>query len=101
MGQRQSLHERLEAICPDRVHFQPPPDVQLTYPAIVYRRSPGQSEFANNRTYMYSQQYDVTLISRDPDSDSLRAALIAIPMSTHDVFFVADNLNHDVYSIYS
>lgn|SRR5512134_2804051 len=101
MAPRQKLHDLLEAICPDRVHFQPPADAQLTYPAIVYRRSPGSHEFANNKTYMYSQQYDVTLISRDPDSDALREQIIAIPTATHDVFFVADNLNHDVYSIYN
>lgn len=101
MVPRQRLHDLLETICPGRVHFQPPADVQLEYPAIVYRRSPGSSKYANNKTYTHAQQFDVTLISREPDRDDLYEKVLAIPTASHDVFFVADNLNHDVFSIYN
>lgn len=98
MAPRQQLQSILEDIC-ENVYFQPPANVQMVYPAIVYRRDPGDTKFANNTPYDYIQQYEVTLISRDPD-DAIFGNLVALPMTTHARNFVADNLNHDVFSIY-
>lgn len=95
---RQELQDLLEAICPN-TYFQPLPDMVLEYPAIVYRRAPGNTQFANNKPYSFTQQYELTLIARNPD-EVIFAALRQTPRTTHDVFFVADNLNHDVFTTY-
>jgi len=95
---RTELQDILEVICPN-VYFQPPENVQMVYPAIVYQRDTGSTTFANNRPYGYEQQYQLTLISRDPDSE-LREQIGALPKASHARFYVADNLNHDVFSIY-
>lgn len=99
MAPRLQLQALLETICPN-VYFQPPANLGIVYPAIVYRRSPGDHQYADNKLYAYKQQYEVTFISRDPDTDAIKMQILAIPYSKHDVFFVADDLNHDVFSIY-
>lgn len=98
MDRRKQFHQVLKT-CTPAVYFEPPEDVGMVYPCIVYQRDPGSTKFANNRPYNYEQQYEVILIARDADTDVL-AKLAALPKSTHARFYVADNLNHDVFSIY-
>jgi hypothetical protein len=98
MAPRAQLQQLLEAICPN-VYFQPPANIQMEYPAIVYRREPGDVEFANNDRYRSVKQYELTLISRNPD-EPIFEELSALPLISHDRVFVADNLHHDVFSIY-
>lgn len=71
----------------------------MEYPAIVYERGPAKTEFANNDPYSVVKKYVITLITRDPD-DAIWNALAALRTAVHDRFFVADNLNHDVFTIY-
>ena len=79
--------------------FQPPDNVKLTYPCIVYERSRASTEFANNKPYRYTKRYTITYISRSPTSET-PDRLAALPMCVHSTFFVADNLNHDVFDMY-
>ena len=95
---RTDLQDILEAICPN-VYFQPPANVQMVYPAIVYHRDTGSTTFANNLPYNYEQRYELSLIARDVDSN-LHEQIRALPKTSHARFYVADNLNHDVFSIY-
>lgn len=81
------------------VYFQPPSNVQMQYPCIVYQRDSARTEFAGNRPYNYTQRYQLTLISRDPADETL-AKIAAMPMTAYNRFFVADNLNHDVFELY-
>ena|SRR5690242_10214205 len=98
MAPRLELHAILGALCPN-VYFQPPSDVQMAYPAIVYERDRADTKFADDRPYTVTPKYNVTLISRDPD-DGIFAALAALPMCAHERYFAAYNLNHDVFNIY-
>jgi hypothetical protein len=98
MVPRLNLNQILEAIC-DNVYFQPPTNVQMEYPAIVYQRDTAFSSFADNSPYRVVNKYEVTLISRNPD-ESILNALASLSMCTHQRFFVSDNLNHDVFMLY-
>jgi hypothetical protein len=100
MGERTDLQDLLETIMGSgQVYFQPPTTVRMTYPCIVYRRSNGDTKFANNKPYHYEQRYEVTLIDRDPDSVIIKE-LASLPQCVFDRHFVADNLNHDVFVMY-
>lgn len=85
----------------DRVFFQPPSNMinTLEYPCIVYDLAPGWTAFADNRPFIYTQQYEVTLIGREPQPDKFHK-LAFLPESVHSRSFVADNLRHDVFNIY-
>lgn len=99
MGQpRVELNAILKEISPN-VYFQPPSNVQMEYPCIVYERARSDTEFAGNAPYLITKRYTVTVIDRNPDS-AIPDAVAQLPMCTHSTFFVADNLNHDVFDLY-
>lgn len=100
MGQRLDLHDILvEILGSDNVYFQPPPSLMMTYPCIRYQRVNGLTKFACNQPYGHVVKYEVTVIDRDPDSDiPLKVAML--PMCTRDRFYTADQLNHDVFTLF-
>ena len=98
MAPRHDLQQILEDVCPN-VYFQPPANVQMIYPAIVYERNRADVKFADDKPYNVTKQYSLKLISRNPD-ESIFEALAALPMCAHERFYVVDNLNHDVFNIY-
>jgi hypothetical protein len=98
MVRRHDLQVILEVICPN-VYFQPPANVQMIYPAIVYQRDRADSKHADDLPYTVIKRYALTLISKNPD-ETIFEALSALPMCRHERFFVVDNLNHDAFNIY-
>jgi hypothetical protein len=100
MAQRLELQDLLEEILGTRnVYFQPPNNVQMKYPCIVYKRDTARTEFAGNAPYRRKKRYLVTVIDQDPDS-LIPDAVADLPMCTFDRHFTANNLNHDVFSIF-
>lgn len=100
MGTRLELHEVLVDILGSRnVYFQPPESVKMTYPAIVYSRSRIEKVSADDSMYKQSLAYDVTVIDKNPDSE-LPFKVAQLPMCRHDRGYKADNLNHDVFTLY-
>jgi hypothetical protein len=97
---RLQLQSLLESILGTRnVYFQPPPNVQMQYPCIVYSRDAADTKFAGNKPYNRIQRYQVTVIDRDPDS-GIPDKIAVLPLCTFNRFFVAENLNHDVYTLF-
>lgn len=82
------------------VYFQPPPTVKMEYPCIVYSRGSGGSVYADNRTYTFTQSYEVTLIDPDPDSGLVEKLATSLPMIRMNRHYTADNLNHDNFTLY-
>lgn len=95
---RTELNNILKEICPN-VYFQPPANVQMTYPAVVYERNRADTKYADGKPYTVTKQYSLKLICRNPD-ETIFEALAALPMCGHERFYVVDNLNHDVFNIY-
>ena len=81
------------------VYFQPPESLKMKYEAIRYSRKNIPSMYANNLVYKNKICYEVILISRDPDSKYI-SRLLLLPYSSYDRHYVADNLHHDVFTIY-
>lgn len=97
---RLMLHEQLVKILgSNNVYFQPPESITMKYPCIVYKRSTGDTSFADNNTYLFTKRYQITIIDQDPDSEIVdRIAMM--PMCTFDRHYTADNLNHDIFNLY-
>lgn len=101
MESRLKLHEELCAIFGSRnVYFQPPESTKLEYPCIVYEKSRVTRRSANNRQYLSHDQYTVTVIDRDPDSDMEDRIMEYFPMCSFDRSFSSDGLNHSVLTLY-
>ena len=98
MGTRLQLHQLLEEFVPN-VYFQPPTNVQLKYPCIIYKRDFADTKFADDKPYDFVLRYMVTVIDQDPDSE-IPGKVAAMPMSLFNRFYTADSLNHDVFNVY-
>ena len=98
MGLRLDLHEILVGLTPN-VYFQPPNNVVMQYPCIVYVRNRSDTNFADNTVYHDCLRYQVTVIDPNPDGD-IRDKVKTLPLTLYQRFFVADNLNHDVFFVY-
>ena len=100
MANRLDLQTAFEKILGSRnVYFQPPESVKLKYPAIVYSIKDIKKEFANNLSYIVSPGYEVTLIDKNPDSKYVEG-ILHLPYCVFDRFFMSDNLNHYVFTIF-
>ena len=100
MAQRLELQQLLiDILGLDQVYFQPPPNIQLLYPCIVYERARMRFNYADNFSYKKVKRYKVTVIDRDPDNQTVDK-LAELPLCSHDAFYTADNLNHDVFTLY-
>lgn len=95
--QLQSLLESLLGSV--NVYFQPPPNLAMVYPCIVYNRDRAETEFADNIPYRRTKRYQVTIIDADPDS-LIPDKVAELPMCLFERHFTADNLHHDVYNLY-
>jgi hypothetical protein len=98
MAPRLELQALLEEIAPN-VYFQPPTNVKLAYPCIIYERDYAQTRFADNSPYSRTKRYTVMVIDRDPDS-AIPDKVAALPMCVFNRFYTADNLNHDVFNLF-
>jgi hypothetical protein len=81
------------------VYFQPPADIVMEYPCIVYARDYRRVFHANNAPYRHKKRYQVTVIDEHPDSD-IPDRVAELPMCSYETFFAADDLNHDVFNLY-
>ena len=82
-----------------RCYFQPPPSVNMKYPAIVYGLDDIENVFANDGVYLSKRRYSVTVIDKDPDS-ILIDKVAKLPTSRFNRHYEKDNLNHDVFEVY-
>jgi len=98
MAPRLQLQSLLETIA-EHVYFQPPSNVQLIFPCIIYKRDGDMTKHADNRRYSHLMQYEVTVIDRNPDGP-LWAGISDLPLCKFERHFTADNLNHDVFILY-
>lgn len=100
MNTRLELQSILEDLLGSRnVYFQPPEDLKLQYPAIVYARSRIENNHANDGVYIQSLQYELTVIDANPDSE-IPLRVSRLPKCRPDREFKSDNLNHSVFTLY-
>lgn len=97
---RLELHNILLGIMKNgNVYHQPPENFKMKYPCIVYERAKDFVLFGDNRPYNRRMNYTITLIDKDSVSNYLEQ-IMELPMCSYDRHFTADNLNHDVFTIY-
>lgn len=103
MVRRLELDSRLRAVAAEfgaMVYFQPPDNLRMQYPCIRYERSGIAARHADGIPYTLTPKYTLTCITTDPDSE-LPMRLASLSGCSYDRRYVADNLYHDVLTIYS
>lgn len=100
MASRLKLQAILEEILnSDQVFFQPPENVKMIYPAIVYNLDYVLGEHADNHPYRLTNRYELTLLERKADSDYLDK-LLRISGASYTRYFAANSLHHHILSLY-
>lgn len=93
------LHLLRKAVDHNRVYFQPPENLRMDYPAVVFHLSRNKSVHASDGRFKDSQEYTVTLITEDPQPDVLDA-ILDIPYTTLESTYVSKGMNHFVFTTY-
>lgn len=83
----------------DNLYYQPPANVRLVYPCIIYELDSAYTRFSDNHPYIYDKRYKVTVIDRNPDSE-IPDRIAKLPLCTFDRHYVSDNLHHFVFNLY-
>lgn len=103
---KQALHDILCEIIgapfsddENHCYFEPPADIDMKYPCIVYNYTNDSDIFADNIHYQSSKRYTVTIIDDDPDS-KIPNRMKELPYCTSDRNFASDGLNHFVFTLY-
>lgn len=100
MASRLELQQTLEGLLGSRhVYFDPPSNIRMQYPAIVYNYSRMDSVRASNNLYYLKTAYDITLIDSNPETNVVRK-LLGFPYCTYDRSYVSENLHHFTFTIY-
>ena len=100
MASRLKLQKKLEELLESKnVYYQPPKGVNMQYPAIRYSVSNIDIKRANNTAYLKSRCYEVIVISQKPDHPVIEK-LLELPYCQFNRHYVADGMNHDVFTLY-
>lgn len=100
MADRLELHSVLqELLGSSNVYYQPPESIKMQYDAIRYSKKTIDSKYANDRKYSMIDCYELIVISRLPDNPVIKK-LLSLPYCSYDRHYIADNLHHDVLTIY-
>lgn len=100
MGSRLELQAKLEeALGSKNVYYQPPENVKLSYPAIVYGLSGMSRKHADDKEYIRRLRYEITVIDKRPFNSAIDK-ILKFPYSYYDRPYKADNLYHDAISLY-
>lgn len=95
---RIELHNILASIC-QNCYFEPPANLKLKYPCIIYERNNNYTQRADNKPYIITTRYQLTVIDKDPDSEIV-PKIEELEKCTFDRHFDSDHLSHDVFTIY-
>lgn len=80
------------------VYFQPPENIQMKYPAIVYNRNDVKNDHASNKVYLQEVEFQVIVIDKNPDSEIVDR-VSKYPTARFSRHYTSNNLNHDVFMI--
>jgi len=98
MAPRLQLHDLLAEMA-EHVYYQPPNNMTIEFPCVLYARDDSFSEHADNRPYIHAKRYQLTVVDRNPDSP-LPDQVEALPLCSFDRAYAMDELNHWVFNLY-
>lgn len=101
MATRLDLQSKLEELLGSKnVYYQLPESFKMEYPCIKYSKSKIRSRFADNAAYSLLCCYEIIVIDKKPDNPVINRLLTEFPYCSFDRHYKADNLNHDVLTLY-
>lgn len=100
MASRLELQSKLEELLGSRQVFSKPPESRkIEYPAIMYSLKNIRRTFANNGTYYKMNCYEIIVIGKKQNTE-IMDKLLELPYCSYDRSYKADNLVHDVFTLF-
>lgn len=100
-GSRLNLQKELEEILGSKnVYFQPPESIKVKYPCIIYYLADTKRFHADNLTYDYDFCYEVTLVGKDEDFETIDKIQTHFEKCAYDSHYISDNMYCDAFRIY-
>ena len=100
MDNRLEFHNKLcDLLGSKNCYFQPPSDILLKYPCIVYHEKDVISTRADDLIYLMQYQFSVTWITKTADIDIPVKVLKAFSSCKLDQIFASENLMHYIFTI--
>lgn len=100
MDNRLELHNKLcDLLGSKNCYFQPPSDILLRYPCIVYHEKNIIPIRADDMIYLSYYMFGVTWITKTADIDIPVKVLKAFSSCKLDQIFASENLMHYVFTI--
>lgn len=96
---RLELHRKLEEFYKN-VYFQPPSNIKLEYPCIVYNADGYDTRYGGNGVYIERKKYYITVMELEPEGlvpKSIRDSFLYCTIETQ---FTMNNLYHTRLSLY-
>lgn len=84
----------------DHVYFQPPEDVKIEYPCIVYKTVTPAITRADNHVYLYTDCYELTVIQEDPYDEVIHKILDRFEYARPGAVYLGDGLYHWPITLY-
>lgn len=97
---RLALQAKLEKLLESRnVYHDPPETIKMQYDAIRYVKTRPDVKYANDKRYKNMDCYEITVIARKANHPVIEK-LLDIPYCSYDRHYTAENLHHDVLTLY-
>lgn len=82
------------------LYFQPPENVKIKFPCIIYNLKDINLTYADDLAYSGMKSYELKLICKNPDNDYVENLLRSFKYIRFDRSYVNDNLNHYAFVLY-
>lgn len=97
---RVEVQRLLESATPN-VYFQPPANVSMNYPCVVYHKAPPKDIHANDQRYGSRQKYTITVMDRSPDTQIAEQIVKIFKRNVSIVnYATVSGLNHIYLELY-
>lgn len=98
---REMLHEKFKGILGSNyVYFQPPSNIQINYPAIIYNTKGIVNRYADNKKHVQFTSYNVVVVDYKPNS-TIADKISKLPMCELNTSpYIVDNLNHFSFTLF-
>lgn len=101
MGRRIDLQYELIALLnTNNIYYQPPENLKIKYPCVVYFKDSIDINRANDQSYLMKKRYELTIISEKVDCEYIDKILNYFSYSSFGQHYIADGLHHDTISLY-
>ena len=100
MARRLNLHKEFKNLGFKNVYFQPPENVKLKFPALIYKLNRMDISHANDRPYAIRDRYNVLYITKTPDDEMVEKLAWAFSTITNNTNYISDTLYHYSFDLY-